>query len=111
MKLRILAEYVLGWLLVIGGVLVTPLPIPTGILMIALGLGVLARRSRSVRRLIRSLRGRFPRISLKLQGLEPRLGKGLSKVLRATDPLRGRRGTAKARAAIKASDAPDQRTR
>ncbi len=57
---------VLGWLLVIVGTILFPLPVPLGAPALALGLLILARQSRWMRQLIARLRQRFPRTSRSL---------------------------------------------
>lgn len=80
-----------GWFLLLAGILITPLPLPIGLLMLVLGLAVLVRRSRLVRRRIRDLRGRYPEFSERLRRLEPKVNASIARTLRQTDPARRRR--------------------
>ena len=52
-----------GWLLLIGGVVLFPLPVPLGAPMLVAGFLVLARQSKTARRLIGRLRQRYPETS------------------------------------------------
>ena len=85
---RCLVALALGWMLVVGGLLMTPLPLPIGLLMLVLGLTILARRSRVVRQRIRNLRARYPEFSERLRRLEPKVNETISRTLRETDPSR-----------------------
>ena len=58
MKLRCLP----GWPLVVAGVIITPLPIPVGLLLLGLGVSILMPCSPSMRLLVKRLRRRYPRI-------------------------------------------------
>lgn len=80
-----------GWLLVTGGAILTPLPIPVGLLMLSLGLLLLARDSRWMRRRLRALRGRHPRLSRRLTRLGGHVPAGLARLIRLTEPRRGPR--------------------
>jgi hypothetical protein len=81
-----------GWLLVPVGLLITPLPIPVGLLLVAIGLALLVRESRFVRRRVRALRVRFPRLSRRLRAMEGRMPGLIRSLLRRTDPRRRRTG-------------------
>jgi hypothetical protein len=70
------------------GAVITPLPIPIGLLLIALGLTLLAYDSKIVRHWIRLLRQRFPGFSDRLRKMEPRSGSLVGQVLKKTDPFR-----------------------
>lgn len=50
-----------GSMLVVVGMIVLPMPIPLGLIMIALGLALLAPYFVPVRRFVRSMRGRYPK--------------------------------------------------
>jgi hypothetical protein len=77
-----------GWLLIPLGLVITPLPIPLGILMILIGLGLLVRDSRGIRSKLRRLRARFPGISARLSVWEDRSPRLIRGLLRRTDPRR-----------------------
>ncbi len=57
---------IFGWLLLIGGAILFPLPIPLGAPMLVAGFLVLARESRMIRRWIGRLRQRYPETSQSL---------------------------------------------
>lgn len=75
-----------GWMLVIGGAILTPLPIPLGLLSLSLGLALLAHDSRRIRHLVRRLRRRFPTFSERLARLEQHAPHWLARVIRHTEP-------------------------
>lgn len=77
-----------GWLMLVAGILITPLPLPTGLLMVGAGMAVLLRYSNTARRWLQRLRRRFPALSRRLVALERRLGPAGRDLLRGTDPRR-----------------------
>ena len=62
MTLRCLPGLVFGWLLVVVGVIVTPLPIPIGLLLLGVGVSLLLPCSGFMRRLVVRVRRRYPGI-------------------------------------------------
>ena len=56
-----------GWLLIVAGAILFPLPVPLGAPMLAAGFLVLARESKLIRRWIGRLRQRYPETSRWLQ--------------------------------------------
>lgn len=81
--IRTLIRRILAWGLVIGGALITPLPIPVGLPMIAVGLALLIPGNPGVRRWVTRLRGRFPVTSERLNHIEsPGLLKRLIRITR-----------------------------
>ncbi len=62
MNPKCLLILVSGWSLVTLGVAVFPLPIPLGVLLVSLGLGVLVPCSTLARRLLQGLRQRWARV-------------------------------------------------
>lgn len=77
---------ILAVLLIGLGLVITPLPIPVGLLLIALGIIILAYNNNRVTRLLRILRRRFPKLSRALLRLEQRNIIFISRVLRSTNP-------------------------
>jgi hypothetical protein len=82
----VLGRLFVGWLLVIGGGILTPLPVPVGLLCLALGLALLANDSLWVRRRIRRLRARYPVFSERLAHAGRRAPRWLARAIRRTDP-------------------------
>jgi len=82
---------VLGGFLVISGIIITPLPIPTGIIMIAIGLSILITHSQWVRAKIRDLRAKYKEFSQKLNNIKDKLPKFAKKMIEDTDPDKKRR--------------------
>ncbi|MGB0694393.1 MAG: hypothetical protein ACPGOY_02005 [Rhodospirillaceae bacterium] len=81
----------IGWLLVGVGTLLTPTPVPIGIIMIAVGLYMVARHSAFARRGIVWFRERVPRFSKMLNAQKPRFGKGFKRFIERTDPEKKRK--------------------
>jgi len=75
-----------GWLLVLSGGILTPMPIPVGLLLLGLGLALLAHDSRWMRHQLRSLRGRYPSFSERLAAIGRRAPRWLARVIRRTAP-------------------------
>lgn len=80
--LRILA----GSLLVIGGIIVTPMPLPLGIIMIIFGTSILVTELPLVRLYVRQLRKRFASLSARLNRLKPHLPSFARRLIEDTDP-------------------------
>lgn len=82
---------VVGWiLLVIGGILL-PTPIPVGLPMVAVGLILVTPQSPVARRLLQSLRDRFPNLHNWLERHRVRMPDYFQRVIRITRPRRFRR--------------------
>lgn len=77
----------LGWLLVGVGAVTTPTPVPVGLPLVAVGLYLLARESKTVRRLIRERRRALPGLSRRLNGIKHRMPSGVRRMIEATDPI------------------------
>jgi uncharacterized membrane protein YbaN (DUF454 family) len=71
-NVRRLATFILGWLLIVLGVVGLALPVLQGVLFILLGFYVLSRESRWARGLFERLRARYPRVDAKLEALKQR---------------------------------------
>ena len=68
-----------GWLLLILGLLLFPMPVPAGLAMIAGGAALLVHDSRTFRRLFSSLKRRFPRFFAILHEKATRLPPGMAR--------------------------------
>lgn len=75
-----------GWVLLVVGLITAPTPLPIGLPLIALALGLLARDSERVRRAVRWVRGRVGALDRGLRRIEPKLPRPVVWVLHATDP-------------------------
>jgi len=71
-----------GWGLLGTGVLVLPLPIPLGLIMMAAGVGLLARDSRFIRRRLMLLGRRYPKVRERLVAAAGRVSSRLAGYLR-----------------------------
>ena len=95
-----LLRLALGWGLFVAGALVTPTPVPLGVLMMLAGLCLIARDNRRLRGAIRHLRGRFPRLSARVRVLRHRLPRLLRRVMETTDLRRRPRFRARDKATL-----------
>jgi len=75
-----------GSLLVVTGVIVTPMPVPLGIIMIIFGTSILVTELPFVRDHVRNLRRRFRAFSARLNHLKPRLPAFARRLIEETDP-------------------------
>lgn len=62
-----IVHQVLGGVLVVFGAILTPTPIPLGLIMLTIGLALLAPYMPPVRRLIRMIRSKWPHIDASLR--------------------------------------------
>ncbi len=79
---------ILGWTLLLIGIPVTPLPIPLGLPMIAIGVFLLVRESRTMREAVAWIRLKWPGFSHYLNHHRPRFPRMLRYFIRRTDPRR-----------------------
>jgi hypothetical protein len=80
------ARIVLGMFLVVTGIIVTPLPIPFGLLMIVIGLSLLASDIPVVHRALVNLRHRYQAFSARLNDIKHHLPGFARKLIEDTDP-------------------------
>jgi hypothetical protein len=79
----------LGWVLLVVGIVVTPMPIPIpliGILPMMAGLALLIHYSRSMRRIIQRVRHRVRWISYMLEHFAHRAPKKIARILHRSHP-------------------------
>lgn len=72
-----LIKLILGWFLLILGIVGLFLPVLQGLLFIFMGLAILSAQSRWIRNKIEFLRGRFPNQAGKLQALKEKVASAL----------------------------------
>ena len=80
---------VVGWLLLIGGILITPMPIPIpliGLVPFLLGCAILSQHSKVFRRFLQSMRHRFEWFSTKMESVAHRMPEMVKHMLRRTNP-------------------------
>ena len=82
---------VLGWVLVASGAVIAPTPIPVGLVLVAVGLGLLATESRWVRGRLQAMRQRFPGFCRRLNAVKPKVPGFVARVIEDTDPRPGPR--------------------
>ncbi len=75
-----------GTILVIAGVILTPTPIPFGLIMLTLGLALLAPYFTPVRRVVRGIRRRWPRIDETLRRNRDRFPAVIRQTIDRTHP-------------------------
>ena len=85
-KFKAAIRILIGSFFIITGVIITPMPIPLGLLMIAFGIILFAYDNNRVIRHIRIIRRRFPGFSSKLEKLEQKNIWLVSDVLKQTNP-------------------------
>jgi len=76
--------------LLVAGLITWPMPIPVGLILIALGLVLLAQESHAARSAIRWTRTRLPALDRAMQKAAPRLPSPLRAVIDQTTPDQGR---------------------
>lgn len=76
-----------GVILIPVGLIITPLPIPIGLILIFFGVTLIAHDSSYLKKQILKLRKRYPTLSDRLKKLESLSFFWLREVLRNTDPL------------------------
>jgi hypothetical protein len=75
-----------GTILVVAGAILTPTPIPFGLIMVTIGLALLAPYFRPVQGLIRKIRGRWPKIDTALRRNRERFPPVIRQTIDKTHP-------------------------
>ncbi|WP_170294755.1 PGPGW domain-containing protein [Roseospira navarrensis] len=75
-----------GSVLLVVGIIIAPTPIPIGLFLIAIGLFILTRDSERAREAVRWVRRRVGALDRGLRKVEPRLPRGIARVIHVTDP-------------------------
>jgi hypothetical protein len=78
----------IGWALILVGIIVTPTPVPLGLLMMAVGFYMVARDSAFARRMVRWIRRNISPMNKGLEALHPRVSKGMRAFIERTHPDR-----------------------
>jgi hypothetical protein len=79
-------KLLIGWLMLIVGIITAPIPIPIGQIIALIGLSILVSESHWVKTKMQRLRRRLPIIGRQLVRLHPYLPRFLKKVIDDTDP-------------------------
>jgi hypothetical protein len=79
-------KLILGWIMLIGGIITAPLPLPIGQFIALIGLSLLISESIWVKIKMQKMRRRMPIIGRQLTRMHPYLPKFLKKVVDDTDP-------------------------
>lgn len=79
-------KVIVGWVMLIGGIIIAPFPIPIGQFIALVGLSLLVSESLWVKVKMQKLRRRLPVLGRQLQRVHPHMPKFLKKVIDDTDP-------------------------
>ncbi|MDO6682969.1 MULTISPECIES: PGPGW domain-containing protein [unclassified Oceanobacter] len=80
------AKILLGIFFIIAGIIVTPLPLPFGLVMIVIGLSLLVSTVPRVREWLRQQRHRYREFSGRLNAIKSKLPGFARKLIEDTDP-------------------------
>lgn len=80
------ARLMLGFILVVSGLIIMPMPIPFGLILIIIGLSVLISVLPQLKHQLRSLRQRYPKCSDQVQRTRRYLPQFARPLLDETDP-------------------------
>ena len=86
MRLGVVLRFIIATVFIILGIIITPLPIPLGLVFIAIGIMVLAYDNKRLTRHIRILRRKFPAFSKKLSNVEKMKLGFIAELLKSTNP-------------------------
>ena len=76
----------LGGVLVVVGIVLTPTPVPFGLILLTIGLTLLAPYMPFVQKIIRSIRRKYPRVNAELLRRRDRLPDVIRRAIDATHP-------------------------
>jgi Putative transmembrane protein (PGPGW) len=81
---------VVGWLLLIGGLIITPMPIPIpliGVVPVLVGCAILSQHSKVFRRFLQYIRHRYQWLSTRVEGVGHRMPQMVKHMIRRTNPI------------------------
>lgn len=81
-----IVHQVLGVVLVIVGAILTPTPIPFGLILLTIGLALLAPYMKPVQKLVRAIRRKWPNVDTSLRRHRDRMPPVIRKTIDATCP-------------------------
>ncbi len=79
-------KLIIGWIMLIVGIITAPIPIPIGQIVALIGLSILVSESHWVKTNMQKLRRRLPIIGRQLMRMHPYMPRFLKKVIEETDP-------------------------
>ena len=79
-------KLIIGWTMLIIGIITAPIPIPIGQIVALIGLSILVSESQWVKTKMQQLRRRLPIIGRQLMRMHPYMPRFLKKVIDDTDP-------------------------
>jgi hypothetical protein len=81
---------IVGWALLIGGIVITPMPIPIpliGVVPFLLGCAILSQNSKAFRRFLQYVRHRYEWFSRRMEGVGHRMPGMVKHMIRRTNPI------------------------
>jgi len=84
--IRRLVTLICGFTLILLGVIITPLPIPIGLVLVIIGLALVIPALPGTTRKLRQWRRRFPAVSARLNQVAAHLPEFVRRAIRITDP-------------------------
>src|SRR3569833_4354193 len=88
-RMRKILMFILGWVLTVVGIVLTPAPIPiplVGLLPLAAGLALLINYSRTMRRIVQRIRHRVRLLSYMIEHMAHRAPKNIGQILHRSRP-------------------------
>lgn len=79
-------KLIIGWIMLIVGIITAPIPIPIGQIVALIGLSILVSESHWVKTNMQKLRRHLPIIGRQLMRMHPYMPRFLKKVIEETDP-------------------------
>ncbi|MCC3861950.1 PGPGW domain-containing protein [Pseudemcibacter aquimaris] len=79
-------KLLIGWVMLIVGIITAPIPIPIGQIIALIGLSILVSESHWVKTKMQKIRRRLPVIGRQLKKMHPYMPRFLKKVIDDTDP-------------------------
>lgn len=80
-------KLIIGWVMLIVGIITAPIPVPIGQIVALIGLSILVSESNWIKTKMQQLRRRLPVIGRQLMRLHPYMPRFLKKVIDDTDPI------------------------
>ena len=80
-------KLIIGWVMLIVGIITAPIPVPIGQIVALIGLSILVSESHWVKTKMQKLRRRLPIIGRQLMRMHPYMPGFLKKVIDDTDPI------------------------
>lgn len=79
-------QLMLGWVLIVIGLITLPMPFPVGLILLIIGLSILVPANKRVRIWLCKLRRRHPKFDQRLKSMQSKLPKFANRLILLTDP-------------------------